>query len=318
MSNRNPRSLPEQLALELTDRPQTHLYVASALTALDEAERQEIGRLCDIIDQTVVSETSITGRPWHVHLPVVWSAPSPTATQSPRDVYFDNCDHVARASGLIVVADRGGSLGAGQEFAWALALRLPILVVTTDSSPISRQISGTPALTRVRSTAGDEDLRATIVEWLADWGDAIESRARNGGGERVTALRAVQRLRAAFDTGSDSIEAIAAVANLTVDRIRQLFKPEALFACSVSELIALSGALGLEAGDALNPHRSPELTPNQRSGLAITAAEYEWAPQRVLQVEARARLELARGGTRRLPLSSIQDWVQFARRFIDT
>ncbi len=43
-----------QLALDLDDRPDTHIYVASALTALEPTERAAISRRCEIIDRTII------------------------------------------------------------------------------------------------------------------------------------------------------------------------------------------------------------------------------------------------------------------------
>ena len=191
-----------------------------------------------------------------------------------------------------------------------------MLVLLTGDEPLSRQIAGTPAQMSVRRVATDDDLRAAATEWVTEWGRAIESRARSGTGQLIIAIRAADRLQGAFTVSPDSIEAIAAVAVLNPERVSELFIPDALLDRSVSELIALSGALGLEAGEALNPNPIPELSSNQRSGLSIAAQEYEWSPPQILQVESRARLELAKGGVRRLPLTSVQDWVTFARRYV--
>ena len=307
---------PAQLALELDDRVETHVYVASALTALSTEQRSEISRRCEIIDQTIVGSSGRYDAPWTVHLPVLWSAPGPGDTRSAREIYHLNRDQVRRASGLVLLGDHGGSLGAGQEFAWALARRLPVLVLLVDSERLSRQIEGTPARMVVRRVTNDDELRAVVAAWVAEWGPAVESVARSGTGERIIAIRAAERLRDAFDTSSHSVYAIASVAGLTPARIAELLTPDALLDGSVSELIALSRALGLTAGEALNPVPIPELSRNQRSGLAVAAEEYEWAPSQILRIESRARLELARGGVRRFPLSSVQDWVTFARRYV--
>lgn len=304
---------PAQLTLDLDDRPETHIYVASALTALEPDERSEISRRCEVIDRTIVETSGSAGDPWQVHLPVLWSAPKPDDRRSPREIYELNRGHVRRASGLILLGDHGGSLGAGQEFAWALARRLPVLVILGPGSTLSRQIAGTPALMRVREAKTDNELRQIVARWVVELGPTVESRARNGTGERFIAIRAAERLSNAFAASSDSVEAISAVAGLSPERVAELFVPEALLEGSVSELIALSRALGLEAGDALNPNPIPELSPSQRSGLATAAQEYEWTPIQILQIESRARLELARGGIRRLSLMSVQDWITFAR-----
>lgn len=315
MNDHKP-SEPEQLYFDLDDRPETHIYVASALTALDSTERSEISRRSEIIDRTIVATSGEAGEPWRVHLPVLWSAPGPDDDRQPRDIYDFNRDKVRRASGLVLLGDHGGSLGAGQEFAWAVARRLPVLVLLTGTEPLSRQIAGTPAQMCIRRVATDTDLEAAVAEWVRDWGPAVESHARSGTGQLIIAIRAANRLRDALASSPDSIEAIAAVAGLAPDRIAELLQPEALLDGSVSELLALSRALGLEAGDALNASPIPELSSTQRAGLATAAEEYEWSPHQILQIETRARLELAKGGVRRLPLSSVQDWVSFARRFV--
>ena len=218
----------EQLTFELDDRPETHIYVASALTALATSDRDEISRRCDIIDQTIIERSGIDGQPWQVHLPVLWSAPRPTDTRTSPEIYQTNREHVRRASGLILLGDHGGSLGAGQEFAWAVARRLPVLVILPDDRPLSRQIAGTPAQMCVRRATADDELRDAVKGWVDDWGAAVESRARSGTGELIIALRAAGRLAEAFNSTEDSVEAIASVAGMSVERIKELFHPEAL------------------------------------------------------------------------------------------
>lgn len=306
-----------QLTLALDDKPITRIYVASALTALTPEDRSEISHRCEVIDRAIISASGTAGMPWEVHLPVVWSAPGRNNDdRTPKEIYDLNREHVRRASGLVLLGDHGGSLGAGQEFAWAIARRLPVLLLLKRGAPLSRQIAGTPAQMTVREVDDDESISRAVEEWVHEWRVAIESRARSGTGELIIALRASHRLRDAFVNSADSIEAIAAVAGLNPDRVAELFEPSALLDGSVSELIALSGALGLDAGEALNPNPIPELSPNQRTGLAVAAQEYDWTPPEVLQIESRARLELAKGGVRRLPLTSVQDWVFFASRYV--
>ncbi len=103
---------PRQLALEIDDRPDTCIYVASALTALEPTEKSELSRRCDIIDQTIVESSGSAWDPGKVHLPVPWQAPGPGDDRTPREIYYFNRDHVRRASGLVLLGDHGGSLGA--------------------------------------------------------------------------------------------------------------------------------------------------------------------------------------------------------------
>ena len=89
----------EQLVFELDDRPETHIYVASALTALEPEHRSEISRRCEIIDRTIVETSGSPSGAWRVHLPVLWSAPKPGDRRSPNEIYELNRGHVRRASG---------------------------------------------------------------------------------------------------------------------------------------------------------------------------------------------------------------------------
>lgn len=66
-----------QLAFDLDDRPETHVYVASALTALGPGQRAAISHRCEIIDRTIIEASGAAGHPWQVHLPVLWSACRP-------------------------------------------------------------------------------------------------------------------------------------------------------------------------------------------------------------------------------------------------
>lgn len=199
---------PTQLIFELDDRPDTRIYVASALTALEPSERSEISRRCEIIDRTIVEASGATGEPWQVHLPVLWSAPGPHDDRSPRQIYDFNRGKVRRASGLVLLGDHGGSLGAGQEFAWAVARRLPVLVLLTGNEPLSRQIAGTPAQMRIRRVVTDDALQTAVIEWVGEWGPAVESRARSGTEQLIIAIRAADRLREALATSPDSVEAL--------------------------------------------------------------------------------------------------------------
>ena len=302
-----------QLELDFSNESSTHIYVASALTALDPEERQAVSNRCELIEKTIMETSGSLGESWEVHLPVVWSAPGPEDTRTPREIYEFNRDHVRRASGLVVLADQGGSLGAGQEFAWAIARRMPVLLIGSGKVPLSRQIMGTPARMCTRVASTDEELQDVVSQWVADWRSAVEGHHRMGAGERVIASRAVDQFTDALVGSIASFEEVAALAGLSPDRASELFSPEGLLDGSVSELISLAGALGLEAGEALNPTPIPELSPSQKDGLATAAQEYDWTANQILQVESRARLELVRDGIRRLSLTSVQDWITFAR-----
>jgi hypothetical protein len=84
-----------------------------------------------------------------------------------------------------------------------------------------------------------------------------------------------------------------------------------LTGASMSEILALVGAMNIDVAHVFANPTTPDLNSRQIDALGIAADEYEWSGADVLALERRARLELARGGTRRLSLATPADWVQF-------
>jgi hypothetical protein len=85
----------------------------------------------------------------------------------------------------------------------------------------------------------------------------------------------------------------------------------ALALASINEIIALSSALGLGLDELLAAQRLPELSARELSALRMAAKEFELSGVEVLDLQMRARIELAKGGIRRLPLVSPADWIDF-------
>jgi len=106
--------------------------------------------------------------------------------------------------------------------------------------------------------------------------------------------------------------AAAGVARIHPDRISELLQDDGVLrSASLSELTALVGALG-GSFQALTPESVlPELGEREREALAQVCDEYEWSGSKALHIEMAARLELARGGVRRLRLESPEDWLRF-------
>jgi hypothetical protein len=122
----------------------------------------------------------------------------------------------------------------------------------------------------------------------------------------LTLQRAWQQLDA------EEQHAVVAAARIHPRRIGHLVNdPLALAACGLTELLALAGALGVDAWRSMSPRPLVDLDPRQLGALTTAAEEFAWDGREVLGLYQAARLELARGGTRRLPLSTVEDWVQF-------
>lgn len=311
---------PRQLTLDLgdnADRPGPRIYLACRLTNISAEQRELLDSWCTHIEQAIAESTQGSAEPWGVavYTPFTWSAP--WNDQRPdADVHRKNCETVAECAAVIVLCVDGGGLGVGQEFAWAISLRLPILLLHPTKQPISRQASGTPGDVTI---AGFENARQLIDEvktFLRDNRAVIEDWPRR---TRSLSLALVPlreslatRWKRLNDRERDRIQAESRVHQRRIDQLITI--DGMLSGASLAEIVALMGALGIDRSDAFTAPVSPDLTPRQRQALGIAADEYEWGGGEVLALEVRARLELARGGTRRLSLNTPADWVRFRDR----
>lgn len=312
---------PGQMRLPVTDRgpedPNTPLvYVASALTHLDGEGRQLVEAWCHIIQKTVVDVSGEADRKWRlrVHLPIAWSAPwNELDDRSPDEIYEQNARIVREeADALIVLGYGGGSLGAGQEFVWASMVRLPILYLGTRGQPMSRQIAGTPADLETAEFESSEDLVDAVAGFLRRNRGVIEDgpRRRRNRAAEFTQLAAV--IRSAWDNlGDHRRDEISAQSRLSRRRIEELAEPIGLSTASLGEVAAFTAALGIDIGRALSPAALPDLDASQLAALRSAADESEWSGSLTLELLRDARLELAKGGVRRLPLASPEDWALF-------
>jgi hypothetical protein len=299
------------------DDPDTPLvYVASALTHLDGEGRKLVEAWCHIIQETIVEVSGESGQTWHlrVHLPIAWSAPWNEENDRPsEEIYEQNARIVrAQADALIVLGYGGGSLGAGQEFAWASAVRLPILYLRNKDQPMSRQIAGTPADLETAEFETSEELVDAVTAFLRRNRGVIEDgpRRRRNRATEFAPLAGV--LRAGWDAlGDHGRDEVSGLSRLHRRRVEELLEPVALATASLGEVAALTASLGIDFGRALSPARLPNLDAAQLAALRTAATEYGWSGPTTLELLRDARLELAKGGVRRLPLASPEDWARF-------
>lgn len=104
--------------------------------------------------------------------------PGPETAGSRVTSTWRTCASCETPPTLIVIGYRGGSLGAGQEFGWASALRIPILYLRPKGDPLSRQIEGTPADTEFAEFESIEELKAAVVAFVRSRRTAIEDHPR--------------------------------------------------------------------------------------------------------------------------------------------
>lgn len=292
------------------------VYVASALSSLTEDDQRLVDAWCELIHRAIVETAGHADPPWsvRVHMPIAWSAPWLETRRSAEAVYHLNASRVLRAAALVVLGHRGGSLGSGQEFAWAGLLRVPILYLRPAGMPLSRQIEGTP-VDLVVSEFTSSALYDTVSQFVRSRRTIIEDHPRQLRSRTLVMAPLALVLQQAWGRlGADEQERVVRVSRMHPRRIAHLVgDPLALAACSLSELLALSGALGIDAWRAMAPHPMTDLDARQRGALEAAADEFDWDGPEVLALYEEARLELTRGGTRRLPLSTVEDWLAFRR-----
>lgn len=292
------------------------VYVASALTHLDGEGRKLVQAWCHIIQDTVVEASGEAEQKWglRVHLPIAWSAPwNGEDDRSPEEIYEQNARIVReQADALIVLGYGGGSLGAGQEFAWASSVRLPILYMRNKGQRISRQIAGTPADLETAEFETPEDLVDAVGSFLRRNRGVIEDGPRRRRNRVAEFSQLAAAIRAGWEgLGDHRRDEISGLSRLHRRRIEEILQPAVLATASLGEVAALASALGIDLGRAVSPAALPDLDAAQLAALRTAVAEYEWSGSTTLNLLRDARLELAKGGVRRLALVSPEDWAQF-------
>jgi hypothetical protein len=128
---------------------------------------------CRTIEEALVDSSQEASPRWtvSVHPPITTSAPWLGQELDPNEVWRRNTREViCRSDALIVHGAWGGSIGVGQETAWAFDRSIPILFLQYESAPVSKQVLGMMErsfwfdLYRFRES---DELRRVTAEWLA-------------------------------------------------------------------------------------------------------------------------------------------------------
>jgi hypothetical protein len=308
------------MALPLDGEPKTGpvLYLACPLTSVDPTTRQLVDSWCTHITNTVSETAADSERPWRVavHAPVVWSNPARGDTRAPEAIYTLNSRQVRACAGMIVLSIAGGSTGIGQELAWAVAMRVPVLYLHHKDEAVSKQVLGTPGDLTVVAFSDATDLVEAVRTYLRAQRPVIEDQARRSIGEALKFAALRISLAEAWDNSGERGQArVEAEGRVHRARIVELLEDDnALGMASVSELTALAGALDVSLASLVQADRLPELGERAREALALVCDEYEWSGSKALELEFAARFELARGGIRRLTFQSPDDWIRFDQR----
>jgi hypothetical protein len=158
-------------------------------------------------------------------------------------------------------------------------------------------------------------MRDVVCRWLVSRKHVICDGPRRRGAREIRLDPLRSRFERAWQQMSEAErEHVALSTRIPKERVQRLVDdPLALGAASVEELSVLAGAMAVPVVDDALIRPLPDLQPRQRAALSNAAAEFDWDYETALGLDRRARLELARGGIRRLPLASAQDWANFRR-----
>ena len=294
------------------------VYVASPLTrATTNTERQAITFQVDKILGTITERERDEDVPaYRTHAPAVLTAPW-ALTDVPDDhIYKTNTLQIlTEADALVILAIDGGSAGTGQELELAARRGLPVLQVSPDGDPISRQVKGNP-LVRSRSYRLPEDLAIVVREFLRDYRTRIEDgpRTRRNMSILYAALQSDLWVSWMSLTGPTERGRVAAGAGLTptyVDHV--LSHPLLVATLPTHQLVRLGDGLEVEAASYLTTAEEA-LTIPQLGALISAKEEFGWTDEQTEWVRSGAHRELAGGGVRRLLLNNPADW----RRLMET
>jgi hypothetical protein len=308
-----PFDLEERALEPRPDAPQ--IYIACTLTSIrNDPEKQ---RLLDAEIQLIqvgINRASVEAvEPWSVriHAPIEWSAPWRTPETTPTNVHDANARIVLGRSDALIVHGHQPSEGVGQEFAWALAVGVPVLHLCPPGQHVSRQIAGTPGDVTTEYPVSALDVVDRTCRWIRSRRRVIEG----GPARRKDRLLLYGPIRAAlvdaWQRADDaSRRALLSYTRLTEPRLLWILSDDAFMTTAPFHQIQ-SLAVGL--GVALPPFRSsppPELTTAQFRAFLAASDEYDWDTDMAELVKERGRQELAKGGVRRFRLDSIPDWLR--------
>jgi hypothetical protein len=298
------------------------VYLAMPLSHLEKREREHVQLLAYTITRAIddASQESATD-PWRVsvHSPARRSAPWQDDSFTPEDVFRLNSRTVwEEADALVVIGYEGGSLGSGQELAWAASLALPTLYVHNEDTAVSRQLRGAAAehdLT-IAAHRSPHQLADLVERWLCSRRHLIADGPRRRRNRALLFVDLQTRLRCAWEAlGRQEQGHVVAVTRTARDRIVRLLDSAGAFSqASLAEIASLTAALEVDATSLAGASPLPDLRGEQRAALVNAAEEFGWDTQETFRLYDAARVELARGGIRRLPLASPYDWRVFRER----
>ncbi len=292
------------------------LYLACPLTGLRDVDRRQIDSDVEAVKRAVERETNLDRIPekaWPlaVYAPIDHTAPWRDDGLSPYEVYRRNLKAIHDSDGLVVLAEKGGSAGVGQELEWAIQLRIPVLYLTATDEP-SRQIAGSPAFISAQVYGNDTaTLEDHVKNFLRRWRPLIldgPSR-RESRGLRFQAI--TTRLLAAWVSCSNPTE-VAAQARIDLRYLEVALSDARYVAVMATDtLLTLAQLLGVPLR-TLDPEPSFVLPVPMLRPLMAAAAEEGWQDNAIERLLHEGRAALQSGSSS--PLTTISGWKRLSQK----
>lgn len=222
-------------------------YLASALTGLNEKQKDHVIAVSNIVD-AVCKDIGID-----LYEPRKATDPVEHPDVKATDVYNMDRERVLKSDLLVHMADFA-STGAGEELDFAQSALIPIVLIAHGNTRVSRMVSGIPAFNLSVTYTDLNDLQIELRERLAEIRPILEQRKlafsdfeKNMVGNKVRVTRQESQLTRE-DVASNSGDV------LTVERIRQIEGSfDKISNPSLMELRILAAVLKTTVADLVEP-----------------------------------------------------------------
>lgn len=241
-----------QLVLLPTVRRQLSLraYLASALSGLDETERQLIFTLSDMVSM-VCAEHGID-----LYEPRKNTDPVHHAHIDDSSVWVLDKERVLE-SDLVIHLAHHPSTGAGEELAYAEGNLIPIMLISHAGTRVSRMVTGIPSIEiHLRYTEPDE-LREELGRRLIEIRPLLEQRRLALGEDQNVVGEKVRQLR---ETLGLTREDVATAAGISSDELVHLEQsPDRVANWTLTKLRVVATVLRTTVADLIEPDLGEQL-----------------------------------------------------------
>jgi prophage maintenance system killer protein len=304
---------------EVEPEPDLSIYITSRITCLSEDERKALDAWTEAVDDEVARFVLEEDVP-HV-IGTYRPAVLPASPSTDRDKVLAGIEErLLAASGFIIVAVGGGSVGAGYELGGAIAGLAPILFLHPDDEPPSPRTEsllqryGATVRTFPTGPRAPAAIRSYTRQWLKRECSALADSRRQREMALVRSNRLLHALRSAYEKlPRPEFASRVAALGLTVEHARALIAdPRAFVLASLNQVLSLCAALdvpcsldvvaervsGGGGGASENEHetarheRQPALTHHELDALEQTAASDGYSAAQVVRMVSCAQASI--------------------------